>query len=136
MDKHEQLGPWIRRFLLEHLIKDRNLSPNTQRSYRDTLAMLLPFIAAQVNKPLDRLEVAGMLANNLQAAAVGVLPIILNLGLKMDPRLVGLLQTIPRLFDAFIDPVIGHISDNTPSGGAAAARSSSGVPFCPASYLP
>jgi len=55
----------------------------------------------------------GMLANNLQAAAVGALPIILNLGLGMDPRLMGLLGSIPRLFDAFIDPVIGHISDNT-----------------------
>jgi integrase/recombinase XerD len=62
MDKHEQLGPWIRRFLLEHLIRDRNLSRNTQRSYRDTLAMLLPFIAAQVHKPLDRLEVADLSA--------------------------------------------------------------------------
>src|ERR1700691_2289011 len=62
MDKHEQLGPWIRRFLLEHLIRDRNLSPNTQRSYRDTLAMLLPFIAAQVHKPLDRLEAADLSA--------------------------------------------------------------------------
>ncbi|MGA9777705.1 MAG: MFS transporter [Limisphaerales bacterium] len=55
----------------------------------------------------------GMLANNLQAAAVGALPIILNLGLGMDPRLVGTLGFIPRLFDAFIDPVIGHVSDNT-----------------------
>jgi len=55
----------------------------------------------------------GMLANNLQAAAVGALPIILNLGLGMDPRLMGLLGSIPRLFDAFIDPVVGHISDNT-----------------------
>ena len=55
----------------------------------------------------------GMLANNLQAAAVGALPIILNLGLGMDPRLVGYTQSIPRLFDAFIDPVIGHVSDNT-----------------------
>jgi len=64
MDKHEQLGPWIRRFLLEHLIKDRNLSPNTQRSYRDTLAMLLPFIAVQVHKPLDRLEVADLSASH------------------------------------------------------------------------
>lgn len=60
MDKYEQLGPWIRRFLLEHLIRDRNLSPNTQRSYRDTLAMLLPFIAAQAHKELDRLEVADL----------------------------------------------------------------------------
>ncbi len=64
----------------------------------------------------------GMLANNLQAAAIGALPIILNLGLAMDPRLVGLLGSIPRLFDAFIDPVIGHISDNTRTAGAAAAR--------------
>ena len=30
----------------------------------------------------------GMLANNLQAAAIGALPVILNLGLGMDPRLV------------------------------------------------
>jgi len=66
MDKHEQLGPWIRRFLLEHLIRDRNLSPNTQRSYRDTLAMLVPFIAAQVHKPLDRLEVADLSAAHVR----------------------------------------------------------------------
>jgi integrase/recombinase XerD len=50
VDKHEQLGPWIRRFLLEHLIKERNLSENTQRSYLDTLAMLLPFIAVQLRE--------------------------------------------------------------------------------------
>ena len=31
------LGPWIRRFLLEHLIAERNLSHNTQASYRDDL---------------------------------------------------------------------------------------------------
>ena len=37
------LGPWVRRFLLEHLVAERNLSPNTQASYRDTLALLLPF---------------------------------------------------------------------------------------------
>jgi integrase/recombinase XerD len=58
VDKHDQLGPWIRRFLLEHLIEERNLSPNTQRSYRDALAMLLPFIATQLRKPLDQLQVS------------------------------------------------------------------------------
>jgi site-specific recombinase XerD len=57
VDKHEQLGPLVRRFLLEHLIKEGNLSSNTQRSYRDTLAMLLPFIAVQLRKPLDCLDV-------------------------------------------------------------------------------
>jgi len=36
------LGPWIRRFLLEHLVAERNLSHNTQISYRDTLSLLLP----------------------------------------------------------------------------------------------
>ena len=39
------LGPWVRRFLLEHLIAERNLARNTQRSYRDALAMLIPFVA-------------------------------------------------------------------------------------------
>ena len=39
------LSPWVRRFLLEHLTRDRNLSPNTQKSYRDMLMQLLPFLA-------------------------------------------------------------------------------------------
>jgi len=39
------LGPWVRRFLLEHLVAERNLARNTQRSYRDTLRQLLPFAA-------------------------------------------------------------------------------------------
>jgi len=51
------LGPWVRRFLLDHLIVERNLSPQTQRSYRDTLRLLLPFVATQVHQPLDRLTV-------------------------------------------------------------------------------
>ena len=37
------IGPWIRRFLLEHLVSDRNLTHNTQASYRDMLLLLLPF---------------------------------------------------------------------------------------------
>jgi hypothetical protein len=31
------LGPWVRRFLLEHLVAERNLARNTQVSYRDAL---------------------------------------------------------------------------------------------------
>src|ERR1039458_7010267 len=37
------LGPWVRRFLLEHLVAERNLARNTQRSYRDALTLLIPF---------------------------------------------------------------------------------------------
>jgi GPH family glycoside/pentoside/hexuronide:cation symporter len=55
----------------------------------------------------------GMLVNNLQAAALGAMAIILNLGLKMDPRLVGMLGFAPRMFDAATDPMMGYISDNT-----------------------
>ena len=40
------LGPWIRRFLTEHIPGERNLARNTQRSYRDTLRLLLPTVAA------------------------------------------------------------------------------------------
>ncbi len=49
------IGPWIRRFLLEHIVAERNLSHNTQTSYRDTLVLLLPFIRAHYKRPLDRL---------------------------------------------------------------------------------
>ncbi len=51
------LGPWVRRFLLEHLIGERNLSRQTQLSYRDTLRLLLSFIADQSHQSLDQLTV-------------------------------------------------------------------------------
>jgi integrase/recombinase XerD len=51
------LGPWIRRFLLEHLVDERNLAANTRRSYRDTMCQLLPFVSARRHRTVDRLEV-------------------------------------------------------------------------------
>jgi len=57
MSKSALLGPWVKRFLLDHLITERNLSRNTQRSYRDSLALLLPYASAQNKKPIDQLEV-------------------------------------------------------------------------------
>ena len=55
----------------------------------------------------------GMLVNNLQAAALPAMVVILNLGLGMDVILVGLIGSIPRIFDAVSDPMVGYISDNT-----------------------
>jgi site-specific recombinase XerD len=52
----EPLGPWVRRFLAEHLVRERNLARNTQRSYRDTLRLLLPFAAAAAHRRVDRLR--------------------------------------------------------------------------------
>jgi site-specific recombinase XerD len=39
------LGPFVRRFLLEEVVADRNLTINTQRSYRDSIRLLLRFMA-------------------------------------------------------------------------------------------
>jgi integrase/recombinase XerD len=49
------LGPWLRRFLLEYLVGERNLAVNTQRSYRDTLCLLIPFLADATKATVDRL---------------------------------------------------------------------------------
>lgn len=57
------LGPWVRRFLLEHLLGERNLSRNTQRSYRDTLALLIPFVVGKQRKPVDRLSITDLSAD-------------------------------------------------------------------------
>ena len=55
----------------------------------------------------------GSLVNNLQAAAIGMMAIVLNLGLGMDPVVVGTLMALPRLLDAMTDPVMGYISDHS-----------------------
>ncbi len=57
----------------------------------------------------------GGFVNNLLAAASGGMIIVLNLGLGMSPWLVGLLGALPRLTDAFTDPLMGYISDHTRS---------------------
>lgn len=60
------LAPWVRRFLLEYLVTVRNLARNTQRSYRDTLRLLLPFIARQANKPVDQIAIADLSAERIR----------------------------------------------------------------------
>jgi GPH family glycoside/pentoside/hexuronide:cation symporter len=57
----------------------------------------------------------GAFVNNLLAAAIGGMVIVLNLGLGMNPALVGLVSALPRLTDAITDPLMGYISDNTRS---------------------
>jgi integrase/recombinase XerD len=57
MNDKNLLGPWIRRFLLEHMVAERNLSLNTQASYRDTLTLLLPFVSKGGGFAIDRMTV-------------------------------------------------------------------------------
>jgi integrase/recombinase XerD len=65
MKTHEGglLGGWVRRFLLEHLVVERNLSRNTQRSYGDTLRLLIPFAADHQKTAVDRLVVTEVSAD-------------------------------------------------------------------------
>jgi GPH family glycoside/pentoside/hexuronide:cation symporter len=57
----------------------------------------------------------GAFVNNLLAASIGGMVIVLNLGLGMNPALIGLLGALPRLTDALTDPLMGYISDKTRS---------------------
>jgi site-specific recombinase XerD len=56
----------VRRFLLEHLVAERNLARNTQKSYRDTLALLLPFTSAKKRKAIELLAVGDLSADLLK----------------------------------------------------------------------
>src|SRR6516164_4836443 len=57
MTETAKLGPWVRRFLLEHLVGERNLARNTQKSYRDALQQFLPFIARTAHRRIEQLRV-------------------------------------------------------------------------------
>ena len=81
---------------------------------------ILTSVADHVTSQEDRIPVQqkiayamGMLVNNLQAAAIPAMVVILNLGLGMDPVLVGVIGFIPRIFDAISDPLMGYLSDST-----------------------
>jgi site-specific recombinase XerD len=63
MSDEALLGPWVRRFLLEHVVAERNLARNTQHGYRDALCQLIPFVAKQSRKPIDRLAVVDISAD-------------------------------------------------------------------------
>jgi integrase/recombinase XerD len=61
------LSLWVRRFLLEYLVGERNLARNTQKSYRDTLQQLLPFAARQARRQIDQLQVEDLSAERIRA---------------------------------------------------------------------
>ncbi len=48
-------GPWVRQFLVEYVLGERNYTPNTQHSYRDTFRLFLPFVARKRQCAVDRL---------------------------------------------------------------------------------
>lgn len=59
------LGPWLRRFLCEYIVTERNLARNTQKSYRDTFSLLLPFVSGKLRKPPERLAVCDLTSQHV-----------------------------------------------------------------------
>lgn len=80
------------------------MAENIETSDRDTIPFVQKFIYG-----------LGAFVNNLLGAAMSTMVIVLNLGLGMNPALVGLLGALPRFIDAFTDPLMGYISDHTKS---------------------
>ncbi|MGL1956174.1 MAG: MFS transporter [Colwellia sp.] len=80
------------------------MSENIEISNRDRIPFVQKFIYG-----------LGAFINNLLGAAMSTMVIVLNLGLGMNPALVGLLGSLPRFIDAFTDPLMGYISDHTKS---------------------
>ena len=66
MAKNDFIGLWAQRFLVEYLIGERNLSLNTQASYRDTLVLLLPFLAKRKRITVDKLILSKVSADDVR----------------------------------------------------------------------
>lgn len=65
MPDRETLGPWLRRFLVEYIVTERNLARNTRSSYRDTFSLLLHFVSRKLRKPVDRLAVRDLTSRHV-----------------------------------------------------------------------
>jgi site-specific recombinase XerD len=66
MNDQNTLSPWIKRFLVEYLVSIKNLSRNTQHSYRDTFRQYLTYLAKKVGKHIDQLAVEDISSDNIK----------------------------------------------------------------------
>ena len=57
MRNNHALSSWVERFFVEHIVTERNLALNTQKSYLDTFKLLVPFVCAKLRKSDNRLAV-------------------------------------------------------------------------------
>jgi len=63
MTESHLLGSYVLRFLLEHVVTDRCLSRNTQKSYRDTIRLLLQFLVHYYSSEATHLTVEQVTAD-------------------------------------------------------------------------
>ncbi len=67
MPSKHLIGPFVRRFLLEHVTADRNLSPHTRKSYRDCLRLLFEYIATDCGTDPTQVTVEQVDATQVRA---------------------------------------------------------------------
>ena len=61
------LGPVVYAFFERHLKTEKGLSPSSVRSYRDTLRLLLAYIAGQRRRQITRLGIEDLTADCVRA---------------------------------------------------------------------
>ena len=137
MRERDLLGPWVRRFLLEHLVADRNLSRNTQASYRDTLTILLPFVSKSASLAVDQMKVGdispsvvrafleyveherhcGLITRNQRLAAIRCLAYFVgahapeHLAWCTEVRAIPFKKTVKRVIDYLDKPEMNALLD-------------------------
>ena len=51
MNNSDTLASWLERFLRDYIVTERNLARNTQKSYRDTFKLFVPFLCTNLKQP-------------------------------------------------------------------------------------
>jgi integrase/recombinase XerD len=60
MSPSAPLGPLLHSFFAEHLITVKGLRPSSMRSYRDTIRLLLLYLAADKRSKITRLQLGDL----------------------------------------------------------------------------
>jgi len=61
------LGRALRGYFSDHLPRVRGMSPHTLSSYRDSLTLLLRYVAAKRRMPVDKLDIVDLDAGRIVA---------------------------------------------------------------------
>ncbi len=107
MTNDHLMGRFVRRFLLEELVADRNLSPNTQKSYRDTIRLLFNFVAERHATDPTRLTVEQLDAALMRSFLVYLEDERGNSSATRNQRL-GALHSLFRFIGRLVPELVDH----------------------------
>ncbi len=101
------MGPFVRRFLLEELVADRNLSLNTQKSYRDAIRLLFGFVAERYSTDPTRVTVEQVDATVVRSFLVHLENDRGNSIATRNQRLAGL-HSLFRFIGRLVPELVDH----------------------------